>query len=629
MRRSKSQAVYKILPGMWVADKDRYGKSATALVKTWNYKKMDGIYSSFIEAEIKRQIRLFALRGGDISSFNVDESKESFLIVEAACRPGIPDITAELSPLVYYCPECHRATQFRKPADVTRDCPICKQGKIKQLQLVYPCECGYASPILIPKINGIKEFYYHPTEKRYGMFYFQGKNRNFKEFGMKCPNCGQYIQRDSAEAGSNYKAFNTNVINLIGPDMGKFYEKGEAARKLIVSKWFNCISQDGFENIVKNADTAFSEKTTNSAIREEAEKQAKALLSMGLIKEDQLEQTISSLAQSSNDNELNIESYVSACDNIFMKEKNESEENYRAWINNFAFSLMQYETIKNANVVITLDESIDQQLDIGFIDHKSEIEKLNSKLGISNVQASGNVEIVSCSYGFTRKVTDPHSAKGNLKLVAFDRDADTDRHLAYGTKLETEGILFDIDRVKILKWLLCNNIIAENQMPDIEDETAVKKWFAQNVHSENISTFGGIDDNDPITKNVFLLLHSMSHAFINTAGEMSGISANSLTEIIFVETCSIFVYSQSGQGQILGSLSGMFESLFGRYLKRVYSDNRECVFDPICVDRDGSSCQGCLVLADTSCKYFNTQLGRKYLYTLKTEKNNLIGFWEM
>ena len=121
----------------------------------------------------------------------------------------------------------------------------------------------------------------------------------------------------------------------------------------------------------------------------------------------------------------------------------------------------------------------------------------------------------------------------------------------------------------------------------------------------------------------------MSHAFIKTAGELSGISANSLTEIIFVETCSIFIYSQSSQGQVLGSLSGMMESLYSRYLNQVYADNRECVFDPICSDRDDFSCQGCLVLADTSCKYFNTKLGRNYLYTLNTENNNLIGFWEM
>ena len=290
---------------------------------------------------------------------------------------------------------------------------------------------------------------------------------------------------------------------------------------------------------------------------------------------------------------------------------------------------MQYETIKNSRSVITLEDAINRQLAVGFIDTPEEILDLHKKLGIKEMQASGDVEIISCSYGYTRKVTDPHSAKKNLKLVSYNKDGDSDKTLAFGMKLETEGILFDIDRIKILNWLLDNNIITESQMPDVESEETVKKWFAQNVHGDRVSTFGEFAEEDSITKNVFNLLHSMAHAFIKTAGEMSGLSANSITELIFVDTCSIFIYSQSNQGQVLGSLSGMVESIYSRFLKRVYVDNRECVFDPICVDRDESACQGCLIIADSSCKFFNTNLGRKYLYSLELDEDKRKGFWEM
>ena len=244
---------------------------------------------------------------------------------------------------------------------------------------------------------------------------------------------------------------------------------------------------------------------------------------------------------------------------------------------------MQYETIKNSGTVISLDDAINRQIAVGFIDEPEEIYELHKKLGISSMQASGDVEIISCSYGYTRKVTDPHNASKSLKLVAYNKDGDSDKNLVFGMKLETEGILFDIDRVKILEWLLKNNIIEESQMPDTESEETVKKWFAQNVHGDRVSTFGECEEGDDITKNVFMLLHSMAHAFIKTAGEMSGLSANSITELIFIDTCSIFIYSQSNQGQVLGSLSGMIESIYSRFLKRVYVDNRECVFDPICV----------------------------------------------
>ena len=245
------------------------------------------------------------------------------------------------------------------------------------------------------------------------------------------------------------------------------------------------------------------------------------------------------------------------------------------------------------------------------------------------MQASCDVEIISCAYGYTRKITDPSTPNVNLKLVAFDKDGETDKNLAFGTKLETEGILFDIDRVKILKWLRINNIISDDQMPDLKDDEAIKKWFARNVHGDRISGFGDLDGNDIVTGEVFKLLHSFSHSLIKTAGEMSGLSSNSITELIFVDTCSIFIYSQSNQGQVLGSLSGMVESVYARFLKRLYTDNRECIFDPICVDRDNSVCQGCLVIADSSCKYFNNHLGRKYLYSLELDKDKKVGFWEM
>lgn len=629
MKRSKSQAVYKILPEMWISDRDSHGNNITALVKSWNYKNMEGIYSSFIESEIKRQIRLFGMHGGNISDYNLDEQTSSFTIVESACREGIPDIVAELSPLMYYCPDCHRATQFSTATAVTTHCPVCKKGRIKQLQLVYPCECGYASPVYIPKVKGVTEYYYYPVEKQYGVFYYQGKNRVFKEFGIKCPNCGLMVQRDSATAGSNYKAFNANVINLIGPKIGAFYDKGEPARKIMIAKWFGKIKQDAFQKIIDNVETSFSEKTTKSAIQLEAEKQARMLLAAGIINQSQFEATVLSLCNSSADNELSIESYVNACDEIFAKEKMNSEEMYNLWVNNFAFNLMQYETIKNSRSVITLDDAINRQIAVGFIDEPQEILELHKKLGIKEMQASGDVEIVSCSYGYTRKLTDPHNAKKNLKLVSYNKDGDSDKTLVFGMKLETEGILFDIDRVKILDWLVANGIITESQMPDVENEEAVKKWFAQNVHGDRVSTFGECEDGDDITKNVFALLHSMAHAFIKTAGEMSGLSANSITELIFIDTCSIFIYSQSNQGQVLGSLSGMVESIYSRFLKRVYADNRECVFDPICVDRDESACQGCLIIADSSCKFFNTNLGRRYLYSLELDEDKRTGFWEM
>ena len=59
MERSKNQAVYRYLPGIWVSDNSDAGRPITAIIDNWNWRDMEGIYERFIVGEIKRQIRMF------------------------------------------------------------------------------------------------------------------------------------------------------------------------------------------------------------------------------------------------------------------------------------------------------------------------------------------------------------------------------------------------------------------------------------------------------------------------------------------------------------------------------------------------------------------------------------------
>ncbi|HBN57334.1 MAG TPA: hypothetical protein DD414_11220, partial [Lachnospiraceae bacterium] len=279
-----------------------------------------------------------------------------------------------------------------------------------------------------------------------------------------------------------------------------------------------------------------------------------------------------------------------------------------------------------------LRDAIDKEMALEFIDSPDEIFSMNQKLGIANMQVSCDIEVINCTYGYTRKVSDPvnnQNSRCRLKLNAYDKARDSNANLVYGAKLETEGILFEISQRKIIEWLLINKVITEEQMPDLEDELSVKRWFAEHVNGELISVFGEIEESEKITKHVFALLHSMSHAFIKAAGEISGLAGNSLTEIIIVETASIFMYAQTTQAMPLGALSGMAENNYIQFLNKVYTETRNCVFDPICTERDDTSCSACLIIPEISCNHFNNELGRKYLYTINTTEHPLTGFWEM
>lgn len=633
MRRGKNQAIYKYLPKMWISDKDtNNNRSVTAEVNSWNYQKMENIYDRFIENEIRRQIYLFSLRGGDTSQFDQSDGENKFAIVEAARREGVPDIVATTSPLVFYCSNsnCHRAIQVNDASKVTWECPFCKTKTLKQLQLVYACECGYAQGIAIPKVKNNPKMLYLPTEKQYGMYYLEGKNKRFIEFGINCPICNSKINRDSAESGSNYKPLIVSVINLVNDKEGRFFDKGLNAQKIIVSKWFNVLSQDTFESILNNIDEAFNTKNTKDAKRLDAEKKARALVEQGIIPEQLFESTVATMMGTEAEDDLSVEKYVIECDDLFSKKRIENEENYNSWLGNYAFRIMQYNALKYAKKIISLEDSINRQIQMGFIDTREEVEDKSRELGIAEMQVSSQIEIINCAFGYTRKVSDPQQAKRSLRLMAYDKYKDTNKHLVYASRLETEGILFEIDRVKILSWLMANGIISDEQCPDLDNENAIKRWFAENVKCELINGFGGVDKEEAITHAVFSLLHEMSHAFMKTAGEMCGLAVNSLTEMIIIETTSIFIYSQTNQGMVLGALSGMAESRYMEFLRRCYEDNKSCAFDPICSERDDTACSACMVLAETSCKHFNANLGRKYLYSITdVDDKYKTGFWEM
>ncbi len=631
MERSKNQAVYRYLPGMWVSDSDR---AVTGLIENWNWRDMDGIYSRFIINEIMRQIQMFADRGGDITSYDITSGTDSLRIVEAAERDGVSDVLGTVSPLVFYCSSCGHVFAKNNASQIDRYtwvCPKCHNHSVKQLQMVYTCECGHAEPIRIPYVRGVTEFRYRPNESPYKMFYRDGKSEKAAEFSLICPTCGSRIVPDNATAPRNYRPFTLRIINLVDKRSGKFYEKGIEAQKVVVAKWFDKVSPDAYNNILENLEFAFSDKLRIESRRKEVESQVKTLVELGLVDEEKFDDVVAQMLASSMD-QNSVEKYVTECDDLFLKKKNENKDAYERWINSIAFKLMQYYTLKDSKHIISLNDTIQRLLEMEFIDGPEEVNALNEQMGISNMQVTSDVQIVNCTYGYTRRTNDPHKQSNKncrLKLSAFGRDREGVANLVYSSKLDTEGVLFEIDQKKIINWLYRNGIITEEQLPDLGDSLSIKKWFAEYVHSDSITMYGDIAKEERITQAVFSLLHSISHAFIKTAGELSGLSGNSLSEIIILETASIFIYAQSGQGLTLGSLSGMIETNYTGFLRKAYSDNKSCVFDPICTERDDTACSGCLIIPEVSCNFFNSQLGRKYLYSVNGVKTPKIGFWEM
>lgn len=632
MKRSKHQAVYKYLPGVWAAFNDREvdklnSNSVTIQIDKWNYRALEGIFTQRITAEIARQIKLFYRRGGGIVGFNIDSLEDELLYVEPAMIEGIPDIIGDISPLTFYCRNCKSTFSYSDSRYISKNtwkCQKCGKNDIRQLQMIYSCECGAANPVKLPYkiINGQKvEYKYNPVDGREAYkFYYYNKGKEIKEeMVFKCQ-CNKWLIPSNASDGKNFRPFDVKTINLIDKRQGIFYKKGIDSQRIIIANWLGLISDEKYEEILQNIDDFFNENSDIENSKEFIKKVEEYIDIFELEEEEAKEKAKKALLKSNNNKNSGVQREI---------EKQFPNLSFEQ-IEVIASQILEYNTLKSSKRIITINEAIENQLELGVIQNKSDILKVNEQYGIANAQVSQDIEIITSTFGYTRKVKDPEKVSngGILNLKPFRNEQN--KNIVYCSVLETEGIVIELDKKKILGWLYENKVISQENMPDMEDELSIKKWFIENIKSDKITPFSDLDMENPemkITYYVYNLIHTISHALLKNAGILSGLEKNSLSEMIFPNLATIFIYANTTQGIPLGALSGMFEQNYKSFIIQAEDIMGRCVFDPICMDRDNGSCSACTQLSEISCCHFNKDLNRKLLIGHKTESESIIGFW--
>ena len=247
-------------------------------------------------------------------------------------------------------------------------------------------------------------------------------------------------------------------------------------------------------------------------------------------------------------------------------------------------------------------------------------------VAVSLKKACDKVPFVSCSYGYTRVKSE---YEDGVQLHAFKEEKNGRKNI-YATRMNTEGVLFEFDRLAILQLLVKNEFVDSGSVPDLNSEEDVKLWFINNIKPEEIHPFTTIsEETSPETYYVYRLIHSISHLLIRAAADIGGLGKDSLSEYIFPGVPAVLIYVQNSQGFNLGSLFNTFEAYFDKWLLRANGSAQKCVFDPICIERH-KACTGCLFLNEVSCQHFNKDLDRSLIigHVDKQTKKRIIGFWE-
>lgn len=607
MKINKNQALYRALPHCWTtySDSKKSDYKYACEVRFWNTKRVTGINEEMIINDILRKVVSFNLAGGKVSEELSEENIQKIEFVEPSMNEGIADIVCSINPKTFYCQSCGQV-QVKTRATEAPQCAKCRK-KMNQLQMVYVCECGFADGVK-PNEGGL---FYHSKDQNNQYKFFTINNQK-REMIKQCPFCNKILTPKNATDSRIFYSQSGNIVNLYNKNYAEAIKKYKNdAELLMLAKWFNLINDSDFNNALDDQKNFFEKKAKT------VDDPLVVNLANGLHKTP--EEIVSIL--NSQENVLNIDFYRSKINNNLPLSLFTEDE-----MQLITSSLLEFDTLKYPKSKITLDEAIIKAKNMNHLFDDNEINELCDIIGIKNIQISEAVQIVNYAYGYTRlrSCPDGSDATNSLTLRGF-------KNKVFTTILDTEGILCEIDMKKIFDWLKENDIISDVDI--IDDEIIFKKWFIENIKLGTITHFSTISGNEnKVTKIVYSLLHTISHMMIISCGKHSGLSRDSFSELIFPNTCSLFIYPTSSEGVTLGSISGMFETDLNLFLEDTLRDNEICTFDPICSNNQNGACVACAYLNEVNCTHFNKDLSRSYLYggTIKINDEVIFikkGFW--
>ncbi len=222
------------------------------------------------------------------------------------------------------------------------------------------------------------------------------------------------------------------------------------------------------------------------------------------------------------------------------------------------------------------------------------------QLGIMNVHVVSDFPIALTALGFTRVTRDtersifnpfPPDEEGKIPLFVIPAD--------------TEGLWFQLDPVKVGRWLRSNDFVGRESP---EDRLQAWAWLYREVLG---SSFGRAEDISAGACAVQMLVHTMSHVLLRKI-EWSGFAPSSVGEYLMSETLSFILYANRFAESKIGGLTTLFEQRLPLWLQDAVQSGQECVYDPLC-EEDGGSCVGCLH-REHNCPFFNEELSRAVLY---------------
>ncbi|MCL2301504.1 MAG: DUF1998 domain-containing protein [Firmicutes bacterium] len=621
MFRGVNQALYKYLPGSWVDFSQSGGGITYAVhVDRWNSVHLTGINNKRLLRVVNQRVGEFKSRSRDgaasVVNFSSLINEDTYYVLTPKISEQERAIVTSVKPWVFVCSSCGRVRQYYSYAEFKRReneaCDAC--GKhMTQLRMIRFCKCGYADGIFVPKCRNADHGTKYMTRRGSSVDFVCKKCGQKADVPFSCPDCKQKLSIKSALDSAHYFPFTLSLIDLLDKRKDVFLDNEEEGRgeKVVIGQYLGLIPQEEYADIIAKGSIT-QEDEFEAALQKEADN-----LRLGGLDDATIAMVMDAKRRANPSGKI-YEAIAQVGQGLAVVNADD--------ITSIAEEVLEYDELVHAKVVLSLQEA-ERDAEIVKDGMKPDYTGLAKALGFANVQICSGVPVIFAAYGYTRKEREPLEG---VRLHGFPQEME--KKNIYATRLETEGVLFELDRRRVLTWLVENRLIEKEDLPQDMSDFGIKMWFLDRVHLDRITPFCAIDESDAcgaITKRVYTLIHSISHALINEASEICGLDKSSLSEYILPNVPAVFLYCSNAQGFNMGALYSAFQSHFDLWLKRAKERTEKCIFDLICINKE-KACVGCLYLNEVSCQHFNKDLDRGYLcgYYDKQKQEKQTGFWE-
>jgi len=235
-------------------------------------------------------------------------------------------------------------------------------------------------------------------------------------------------------------------------------------------------------------------------------------------------------------------------------------------------------------------------------------------MGLSGLNLVADFPMIVATYGYSREEFASRRSSQDTtfqsRLNSFPHQREYDGRLPiYVDEIQADALLLSLNPDRVHRWLERNSF--PPTLPRGSEANLTRRAYFVQLF-DDVQLRETLRADRPAARMVFGLLHTFSHLCVRQAALLCGLDRTSLSEYLLPRALTFAIYCNHRFGATIGALTALFEQSLIEWLDAV-RDTRRCVYDPVCRERE-ASCHACTHLAETSCRFFNLNLGRAFLF---------------